>query len=96
VLGEECVGTVADNGGVSSFNLGDTVATWLCGIGEVFDGAYAEYTLAPAAYCYQIETKLEWRVLGAIPATFITAWGSLHRALNVKKGDAVLIHGGTS
>lgn len=81
---------------MSTFAIGDAVATWFCGIGKVFDGAYAEYTLAPAAYCYNIQTKLEMHVLGAIPATFITAWGSLHRALHIQKGDAVLIHGGTS
>lgn len=96
ILGEECVGVVAHNGGVSSFSEGDTVATYFCGIGKAFDGAYAEYTLAPAEYVYKLDTKLPFEVLGAIPATFMTAWGSLNRALHIKRGDTVFVHGGTS
>lgn len=96
ILGEECVGTVADNGGRQDFELGDTVATYFCGIGKIFDGSYAEYTLAPADHVYKIDTKLPFEILGAIPATFMTAWGSLYRALHIHNGDTLLIHGGTS
>ena len=32
----------------------------------------------------------------AIPEAFLTAWGSLVTSLNVRKGNALLIRGGTS
>ena len=96
VLGEECVGIVEDNGGSDILSKGDTVATYFCGIGKAFDGAYAEFTRVPAQYVYKLSTSLPWHVLGAIPSTFMTAYGSLYRALHVRPGDAVLVHGGTS
>lgn len=100
VLGEECVGIVVDNGGSSRCEKGDVVATYFCGIGKVSDGAYAEYTLVPARFAYKLESDLPWEVLGAIPATMMTAWGSLHRALEVLVSETgaqtLFVHGGTS
>lgn len=96
ILGEECVGEVEDNGGNRHFSRGDTVATYFCGISKAFDGAYAEYTKVPAQYVYKLSTSLPRDVLGAIPGTFMTAYGSLFRALHIQKGDSVLVHGGTS
>lgn len=96
ILGEECVGIVEDNGGSDTISKGDTVATYFCGIGKAFDGAYAEYTKVPAQYVYKLSTSLPWPVLGAIPGTFMTAHGSLYRALHIRPGDSVLVHGGTS
>ena len=96
ILGEECVGIVDDNGGSDVISNGDIVATYFCGIGKVFDGAYAEYTRVPAQYAFKLSTTLSWELLGAIPSTFMTAYGSLFRALHIQSGDTVLVHGGTS
>lgn len=96
ILGEECIGIVEDNGGSEAVRKGDTVATYFCGIGKAFDGSYAEYTRVPAQYVYKLSTRLPWHVLGAIPSTFMTAYGSLYRALHIRPGDSVLVHGATS
>ena len=96
ILGEECVGIVEDSGGSEGIGKGDTVAAYFCGIGKVFDGAYAEYTRVPARYVFKLCTVLPWELLGAIPSTFMTAYGSLFRALHIRPGDGVLVHGGTS
>ncbi|TVY92802.1 Quinone oxidoreductase [Lachnellula willkommii] len=95
ILGIEGTGIVEDAPG-GEFNKGDIVATSLGGMGIAFDGSYAEYTCVLATQVQAIKTKLEWETLGAIPEMLQTAWGALFRSLKLKKGDHLLIRGGTS
>ncbi|KAK9863143.1 hypothetical protein WJX84_005772 [Apatococcus fuscideae] len=95
VLGIECVGLVEEAPG-NEFSKGQTVATAMGGIGRQFDGGYAEFTCAPASQVQVIETTLDWAVLGAIPEMLQTAYGSLFTSLQLKKGDRLLIRGGTT
>jgi NADPH:quinone reductase-like Zn-dependent oxidoreductase len=95
VLGIEAVGTVAEAPG-GQFQPGQTVATVMGGMGRSFDGGYAEYTVVPAEQVRGLRTTLDWRTLGALPEMLQTAWGSLFRALRLKRGDKLLIRGGTT
>lgn len=60
------------------------------------DGGYAEYTCVPAGQVQKIDTKLGWETLGALPEMLQTAWGSLFKALQLKKGERLLVYFGVS
>jgi len=95
VLGIECVGTVEDPAD-TRFVKGQTVAALMGGMGRMFDGGYAEYTLVPASSVFAVTTELDWATLGAIPEMLQTVWGSLTVGLVVETGQTLLIRGGTS
>ena len=95
VLGIEAVGVVEDAPG-NEFQKGDIVATCMGGMGRMYDGGYAEYTCVPFTQVKAIKTKLPWETLGALPEMMQTVWGSLFVSLQLKKGESLLIRGGTS
>src|SRR5262245_42986049 len=95
VLGIEATGIV-DDPGDSRLAVGAQVATMMGGMGRVFDGGYAEYVVVPARQAIPFESPLGWDVLGAIPETLQTAYGSLTVGLDLRAGQTLLVRGGTS
>ena len=95
VLGIEAVGVVEEAPG-GEFERGDVVATAMGGMGREFNGGYAEYTCVPSGQVQRIRTSLAWTTLGAMPEMLETAWGSLFRSLRLKKGETLLVRGGTT
>lgn len=95
VLGVECVGEVDDAGG-TDLVVGQRVAALMGEMGRAYDGGYAEYTLVPRERVLTIRTSLPWDALAALPETWLTAWGSLVHAMDVRAGQTLLIRGGTS
>lgn len=96
ILGIECVGEVTSSPS-GEFKEGDVVATVMGGLGRDIDGSYAEYTVVPAAHVQKIEKGgLSWEKLGALPEMLQTAWGSLFKALKLKRGETLLVRGGST
>lgn len=95
VLGIECVGVVTDGGG-TDLQPGQKVAAAMGNMGRLYDGGYAEQTLIPRSNVYPVHTDLDWATFGALPETYLTAWGAIHEAISLKPGDSLLIRGGTS
>lgn len=95
ILGIECVGEVAlDPSG--EYHKGQKVMAFMGEMGRDYDGSYAEYAVLPKSIINPFTSMLSWEILGAIPEMYQTVHGSLHMALNIQKGETILIRGGTS
>ncbi len=95
VPGIEAAGTVdLDPDGL--LPRGQRVAAMMGGMGRTFDGGYAEYTVVPRSCVIPFDSDLPWAVIGAVPETLQTAYGSLTVGLDLRKGQTLLIRGGTS
>jgi NADPH2:quinone reductase len=95
VLGIEAVGVV-DTAPDGDLAPGRQVATLMGGLGRVFDGGYAEYTVVPSRQVVPFTSNLPWEVIGAVPETLQTAHGSLTTGLGLSRGQTLLVRGGTS
>src|SRR4029453_18866944 len=93
--GIECVGVI-DAAPGSDLQPGQQVAAMMGGMGRTFDGGYAEYTVVPRGQVIPFRSDLPWDVLGAVPETLQTAYGSLTVGLDLRKGQTLLVRGGTS
>jgi putative PIG3 family NAD(P)H quinone oxidoreductase len=91
VPGLEVAGTVARLGeGVGRWKPGDKVCALVSG------GGYAEYCVAPSPQCLPVPKRTDLTAAAAIPETFFTVWTNLFERGRLKRGESVLIHGGSS
>lgn len=91
ILGLEVAGEIIACGAkVSDWKIGDKVCALVNG------GGYAEYALAPATQCLPIPEKFSYVQAAALPETFFTVWHNLFQRAQLKAGETVLIHGGSS
>jgi NADPH:quinone reductase len=95
IIGIECAGEIEDPSD-SSFQKGQRVVSLMGGLGREFDGSYAEYALIPSSQVYPIDNDMDWLELAAIPEMYYTAYASLFDTLQLKKGETLLIRGGSS
>ena len=94
IPGIECAGEIADPSD-SGLAVGQKVVALMGGMGRSFHGSYAEYALLPRRIVFAVDCDLPWEVLGAVPETWFTAWGSLFEGLRLRSGDTLLIRGAT-
>ena len=91
IVGLEVAGVVAALGdGVTSWRVGDEVCALTPG------GGYAEYCTTPASFCLPIPKGLGRLEAASLPENYFTVWNNLFDRGRLARGEAALIHGGSS
>ena len=72
------------------WKVGDKVCALVVG------GGYAQYCLAFEHHALPVPPSLTMTEAAAMPETFFTCWQNMFMRADVKNGDWVLVHGGTS
>jgi NADPH:quinone reductase len=90
-LGLEVAGRVVALGqGVTEWKVGEEVCALTNG------GGYAEYTAAPSGQVLPVPAGLSLQQAAALPENYFTVWANLIERGRLRKGETVLIHGGSS
>jgi NADPH:quinone reductase len=91
IPGLEVSGTIEAVGAdAGAWKVGDRVCALLAG------GGYAEYCVAPAPQCLPAPRAVDLAEAGAMPETFFTVWTNVFERGRLKRGEALLVHGGSS
>jgi NADPH2:quinone reductase len=91
IPGLEIAGEVVALGsGATRWKVGDKVMALVVG------GGYAEYCLAHESHCLPIPSGLSVTEAAAIPETFFTVWHNVFERGRLKRGETLLVHGGSS
>jgi NADPH2:quinone reductase len=91
IPGLEVSGTVVATGAlVEDWSMGDKVCALLSG------GGYAEYAIAEASLCLPVPVNLSLADAAALPETCFTVWHNLFERAELKAGEWLLVHGGSS
>ncbi|WP_050526268.1 NAD(P)H-quinone oxidoreductase [Pseudorhodobacter aquimaris] len=91
ILGLEMAGVVEALGeGVTRFAVGDRV------MGLVPSGGYAEYCAVHETNALPVPDGMSMLEAGAFPETYFTVWSNVFQRAGLKKGETILLHGGTS
>lgn len=89
--GLEVAGEVVAVGrSVTAFAVGDQV------MGLTEGGGYADYCVLRAGQTLHRPAGMDAITAAAIPETFFTVWANVFQLAGATKGDALLVHGGTS
>ncbi len=91
IPGLECAGEIAAVGAaVATWEAGDRVCALLPG------GGYGDYAVVDAGSCLPIPAGLSMEEAAALPETTFTVWANVFDDAELKLGEALLVHGGTS
>lgn len=91
IPGLEIAGTVVGAGaGVTKIKKGARVCALVAG------GGYAEYCVVPQEQCLPVPKGFSMEEAAGLPETHFTVWTNLFDRGQLKKGEALLVHGGSS
>ncbi len=91
IPGLEVAGHIASRGtGVVQWQEGDAVCALVTG------GGYAEYCIAPEAQSLRPPAGLSLVDAAGVPETFFTVWTNVFERGALKRGETMLVHGGSS
>jgi len=91
IPGLEVAGVVMECGkGVTKWKEGDQVCALLAG------GGYAEQVVIEEGQCLPIPAQLSFAEAASLPEAIFTVWSNVFQRGALKKGEHILIHGGSS
>ncbi|KQS23854.1 NAD(P)H-quinone oxidoreductase [Dyadobacter sp. Leaf189] len=91
IAGLEVAGEIVETGDeVTEWKRGDKVCALLTG------GGYAEYAVAQAGHCLPIPAGFDYAEAASLPETVFTVWHNVFQRGNLKTGEHLLVHGGSS
>lgn len=91
IMGLECAGTIVELGSdVEGWSVGDRVCGLMAG------GGYAEFAVVDQGALFRIPDEMSFNEAGALPEVMMTVWANIFDRCQFKKGESLLIHGGTS
>ena len=91
ILGLEVAGRVVARGSaVKRWRENDVVCALVAG------GGYAEYCVAPEAWCLPLPGGVDLRDAAGLPETHFTVWNNVFDRGRLAAGEWLLVHGGTS
>jgi len=91
ILGLEVAGTVAAHGAdVDQWHIGDAVCALVPG------GGYAQYCVTSEGHALPIPAGLSLGQAAALPEVWFTVWANLIDLGNLRRGERLLVHGGSS
>ena len=91
IPGLEVSGTIVAVGeGLAASRIGEQV----CAL--VISGGYAEYAVADEPLCLPVPKPLSLLEAGGLPETYYTVYDNVFTRGRLKKGETILIHGGSS
>jgi NADPH:quinone reductase len=62
----------------------------------VAGGGYAQYVNVPAVQCLPVPGQLTLEEAAALPETFFTVWMNVFERARLRRGESLLVHGGSS
>ena len=91
IMGLECSGEIVALGSdVSGWALGDRVCGLMAG------GGYAEFAAVDQGSLFKIPDGMSFEEAGALPEVMMTVWANIVDRCQVKSGESLRVHGGTS
>ncbi|GCE84428.1 NAD(P)H-quinone oxidoreductase [Komagataeibacter diospyri] len=94
LLGLEVAGEVVATGPDVPAGAFPAIGARVCAL--VNGGGYAQYCAVPVGQCLPWPTGFDAIHAAALPETFFTVWSNLFMTADLKPGESVLVHGGTS
>ena len=91
IPGLEIAGIVVEVGkDCKRWKVGDKICALVTG------GGYAEYCVVPEGHCLPVPPNLSFAEAASLPETYFTVWSNVFDRGQLKPGDALLVHGGSS
>ena len=91
IPGLEIAGTIVAVGAdVQRWRVGDAVCALVAG------GGYGEYCVAPAGQCLPVPAGMAMTDAAGLPETWFTVWSNVVDRGHARRGETMLVHGGTS